>query len=524
MDRARIVEQAVQKGVISEEKAQDLSPSEQLQLALFPGVSSARKVTDLSGRGVGMDVVRTLMDDVGGRVEMTSEPGRGTTVRLSFPPSLVIMPCVQVRAGGNRYVLPRSFVAELLRIPGPAFQRDVGRAAAMPMLHIRGNPVPVFSLENLLGFERTFDVSLHASRNSHVHVVVARVGAARYALVVDDTEDVFEAVTRPAGKWLCGSPACSGVTLLTDGTPAVILDVVGLLTMAGVDVRAVQADHMPGEGLQEREKSSAGALLFCNAPGELFLLPLDQVDRVEKITAGDIELVGGRKLARFQGEGVPVYALEEIMRTGVLEDGPDLVCILIAAGGRRFGLLASRPLESLDEIPVPDSGDESRPGVAGTCPVQGRTATVLDVDALERLLQEPGAGVMPPEPAVSEAGKTILVVDDSQFFRERIAELLRDQGLYVVTADDGAQAWDFLEQGERGVELVVTDLEMPVMDGFGLARKIKADSRLADIPVLALSSLAAREDMEAAREAGVDDYLVKLDEDQLLNAVHVRLG
>jgi two-component system chemotaxis sensor kinase CheA len=523
MDEDLLVERAVARGALSAEEGQGLSPGERLDLAMLPGVSCAGAVTDLSGRGVGMDVVKTLLDEVGGRIELKSEVGRGTRVRLSFPPTLVVMPCVLVRAGEERYALPQAGICELLRIPGDRFRRETDRAGQRAMLHIRGQAVPVSGLARILHApDRKGDLPGVGNSGGHVHVVVVRSGSARHALVVDRTEDVLDAVTRPLGRWLRGCPAYSGVTLLRDGTPALILDVSGLLHLAGAEVTEVgETEAMAKSGVRERDGSS-GSLLFRNAPDEYFVLPLQVVDRVERIAARDIALIGGRKVIRLSDGTVPVYALEEVLRVGVLEDGRDLVCIVMSSETGRFGLLASGPLETLEEEVVPDPGGGTHPGVRGTCPVPGGTATVLDLKALQGLFQDTGS-TSPVSASEPEAGgRVVLVVDDSQFFRTRIAEVLGEQGIPVVMAGNGSEAWEYLDRHAQNVGLVVTDLEMPVMDGFQLARKINGDARFETLGVVALSSLAAPEDMEAAAQAGADDYLVKLDEEQLMAAVRKR--
>lgn len=524
MDRSLLVDRAVRRGVLSAEEIQGLDSREQLNLAMLPGVSCAGEVTDLSGRGVGMDVVKTLLDEVGGRIDLWSESGQGTRVRMSFPPTLVVMPCVLVRAGGGRYALPQSVVCELMRIAPQDFLRDVGRAGQAAMLHVRGDAVPVSDLARLLELsEGEDDVRNAGSREGHVHVVVIRVGAVRHALVVDGTEDVLDAVTRPLDRWLRGCPAYSGVTLLNDGAPALILDVSGLLHLAGVELNPAREFEADRELRAPLPQKDSGSLLFCNAPGEFFLLPLHQVDRVERISAADIALVGGHKVIRFRDRTVPVFALEEVLRVGVLEDGRNLVCILVSGAGPSFGLLAAQPVQTLEEDVVLDRGGTTQPGVRGTCPVPGGTASVLDLDSLQSLFGN-GEYAVAPEVVVEEAtGRIVLVVDDSEFFRMRIGEVLQEQGVRTVMASHGREAWEYLDRHGDRVGLIVTDLEMPVMDGFQLTQRIRDDARFTSLGIVALSSLADPTDMEAATSAGVDAYLVKLDEQELVAAVLTRM-
>ena len=565
MDPEKIAEKAVNKGLVDQERVRSMSDKEKINLIMLPGLSTADQVSDLSGRGVGMDVVKANLDKLGGQAEIDSQPDKGTTVRIKLPLTLAIIPSLLVTCAGESFAIAQVNVSELLRLGRSEVAQRMEKVGDAEVLILRGELLPLVHLDQVLGLRQTYldphtgtykpdrrsgladdrkdqkaetEVEAPQERrgihSESVSIVVVQAGAYKYGMVVDHLHDSVEIVVKPLGRHLKSCEAYAGATIMGDGHVALILDVPGVArkaelgSLVGTEKAAEQELRKAEEG-EKAEGLRHSLLTFENAPGEPCAVPLEMVFRVEQIRASDIEIVGGKKILQYRGGSLAVYALEELTSVGVMEDREDLVCIVCEIFGHKVGFLACPPVDVIDTEVALDEQTLRHRGIKGSGIINGRTTLFLDVFELFEGLHpqwsaEGGAGTSgerkerEPGPA-SGRGATVLLVEDSDFFRSQVRQLLTENGYSVVEAENGKVAWDYLREHPEEVRVVVADLEMPVMDGFEMTEKIKGDQRLSRIPVIALTSLASEEDQAKGSQVGIDEYQIKLDRNKLLQSL-----
>jgi len=510
----KIVASSLAKGNVTREQLLAMSEREKMALIFFPGVSTAEKVSDVSGRGVGMDVVKTNLDRLGGKIEIDSAPGKGCRFRIKLPLTLAIIPSLLVSDGGERFAIPQVSVAELIRIRHEQIAERTDRVGDAVVLNLRDRMVPLVYLADALGIPRV------QSEKRALNVVLVDTGAFEYGLVVEELHDTVEIVVKPLGRHLKGIPDYAGATILGDGRVAAILDVAGLAARAALTAGATEAARQEAGESADGERHSL--LLFQNAPGELCAVPIEQVSRVERVRAEQIEYLGGRRTMQYRGASVPVVTLHDAAAVGELTPEQRWVVVVFESMGQPLGLLAAEPLDMVETTLAIDAVTLRQRGVAGSAVLKNRTMLLLDIFDLAAAARPEWEQRAAP-PAQIENGPhhvpTVLVADDSDFFRGQVQRLAEAVGCRVLAAEDGQAAWELLDRNAGDVCLVATDVEMPRMDGLVLTRQIRADGRFPGLPVIALSSLAGEEEIARGMAAGVDEYQVKFNKDELTESI-----
>jgi two-component system chemotaxis sensor kinase CheA len=510
---------AVAKGMITAEQLQKMSEYEKQELIFMPGVSTAEKLSNVSGRGVGMDVVKTNLDRLGGKVEIDSVPGRGSAFRIKLPLTLAIIPSLLVSDSGERFAIPQVSVGELIRIPADQIEQRTDRAGDAELVVLRDRLVPLVYLCDALGSPR-------AERGSRaLNIVLVDAGTIEYGLVVGELHDTVEIVVKPMGRHLQGLLEYAGATILGDGQVAVILDVAGLAARAGLS-RAANPTTTAEAAIDDSAGEVHSLLLFHNAPGEDCAVPIELVTRVERVRAAQVENLGGRRTMQYGGVSLPLVALHDVAAVDPLVETQQWVVVVFDCAGQTLGLLAAEPLDMVETRVVVDTKTLRQPGVAGSALLNGRTTLMLDIFELAGKFRRAGPGSDPAKAAHAPApleraaqAATILVAEDSDFFRGQIQRLMEAVGYKVLTADDGQSAWEMLDRHAGEISLVTTDIEMPRLDGLGLTKRIRADVRFEHLPIIALSTLASEEEMEHGLAVGLNEYQVKLDQEQLLASI-----
>lgn len=576
IDGDRLVETAVSKGLISEEQAGAMSEKEKVNLIFLPGFSTAREVTDVSGRGVGMDVVKTNLDKLGGQTEIESTPGEGTTIRIKLPLTLAIIPSQIVQAGGERYAIPQVSLVELLRIPADQVKNRIETVGDAEVVRLRGDLLPLVRLTDVIGVERTFTdpegrvrkpdqrenladrrsrhTPLHASAKdddrsadeieAHPHrrvnpldrrqraasalnIAVVSCGAMKYGLVVDRLFDSEEIVVKPLGRHLKNSKGYAGATIMGDGRVALILDVSHLAHMARLN--SVENSERAMDIAESAEKAAQlkadrqSMLIFKCAEDEHFAVPINLVERIEKVEGAHIEQVGGKRVMQYRGGSLPLFCIDEVAQVKPLADHDSHLVIVFSLAGRELGLLATGPVDAVEMAIEVDGETLRQPGIMGSAIIGGHTTLMVDVYELVQTLN-------PDWFAESEAMRepegtdtAILYAEDSAFFRSQVKRFIEEEGYRVIEAKDGVVAWELLQEHAAEVALVATDIEMPNMDGFALTEKIKGDERFAHLPVIALTTLASDADQARGKAVGIDDYQIKLDREKLITSIRAML-
>ncbi len=574
LDGDALAASAVSKGLLTPEQAQAMSDKEKINLIFLPGFSTAKEVTDVSGRGVGMDVVKTNLDQLGGHVDIISAKGVGTTISIKLPLTLAIIPCQIIETGGERYAIPQVNLEELLRIPANQVQSRVERVGDAEVVRLRGTLLPLIRLADVIGVERTYfdygteevktdrrentadrrgkesplfrtandtekkaaphDQSFHRSvldrRNSAssaLNIVVVSTGAMKYGLIVDRLQDSEEIVIKPLGRHLQQCKGYAGATIMGDGRIALILDVSNLARMARLNSldgsdRAAEVAKAAADALRA-QKDKQSLLIFKSSEVEHFAVPLNQVERIEKIKRSDIEELGGKRVMKYRGGSLILICVDDLAAVHPLADNEDLLVIVFNIAKRAIGLLAIGPIDALEVSADIDDTTLSQPGIMGSIIIDQHTTMLVNVfemaqslfpqwfEEREKIVIETTDDSSPP---------TILIAEDSRFFRNQVKGYMTEVGYQVIEAEDGVEAWNKLHEFGDQIAMLVTDIEMPNMNGFDLTIKIRKDERYAKLPIIALTTLASAEDVAKGQAVGVDEYHIKLDKERLMVSVH----
>jgi len=395
----RVVEKATQKGLISPESAARLSDREAANLIFMAGLSTAEKVTSVSGRGVGMDVVRTNIERIGGTVELQSSPGKGTTVKVKIPLTLAIVPALIVCSGGQRFAIPQVSLLELVGLEGSDAQKRVEMIHGSPVYRLRGNLLPLVYLNRELGQVEAGNQDnapnsaparqARMQERHRINVVVLQADSQRFGLVVDEISDTEEIVVKPLGRHLKNTSVFAGATIMGDGKVALILDVLGLAQHARVVVEGrehadLEADGKPRFGASHASERQP-LLLFQHGVSGRMAIDLAAVARLEEFSINALEIAGDRETVQYRGQIMPLVRLSETqqMRHGNAEtkEGSLQVVVVRAGKGRNVGLVVDRILDIVDESYALDR-ETARHGVLGSAVIQQRITDIVDVAGL----------------------------------------------------------------------------------------------------------------------------------------------
>ncbi|MGE3779767.1 MAG: chemotaxis protein CheW, partial [Pirellulaceae bacterium] len=521
IDREAIRQQALRQRIRTEEELARLDDRELLALILLPGFSTAKQLTDISGRGVGMDVVKTNISHVGGSLEITSVAGQGTTIALRLPLTLAIIPGLLVTACGQRYAIPQKEVEELVYIrPGQSHVR-IERAADQTFLRLRGRLLPLVRLATVLrnpaslasATQTSLPVEASDETTALITCAVVRAGSRRFGLVVDSVLTSEEIVVKPMHSSLRRLAIYSGVTILGDGQVALIL---------GCDGIARHAALRFGEDAEVRatETTSANAraqrvLLLRDGPEEQFAVPLALLRRVVMVSRERIERIGPQEFVTLDGESTRLLRLRSLLPVSSAAETQVAYAVIPRGVDRPVAMLVREILDTVDAAVELQPTAVTTPGVLGTSVIRGRMTLFLDLATLAGRackVNSPSIPTTAPAP-----GARILVVDDTQLFRELVKSYLEAAGYEAVTATDGQQGLELLSR--QTFDLVVSDLEMPVTNGWDFARLVRGQPAHRNLPLVALTTLSSDEDRQKALAAGFDGFQVKLDRVSLLENI-----
>ena len=496
----------VQNGLATEAELAGLTDQQIQQFIFKPGFSTAAKVTSVSGRGVGMDVVKTNIEKIGGTVDLKSIEGRGTTFTIKIPLTLAIVSALIIESGGERFALPQISVSELVRAT-PNGEHRIQMIKATPVLRLRDRLLPLVSLAGLLQLpERNHD-------DGETFIVVTQVGTNIFGIIVDQVFDTEEIVVKPVAPILRDIPLFSGNTILGDGSVIMILDPNGIAAAAGEMQGADHAgeSNRGGRGVATTDADSLSLLLFRAGAGAVKAVALSLVARLEDIEYDRLELSNGSPVVQYRGQLMPLVPCDP---DWVPVAGKRCSVLVFTDGRRSMGLVVDQIVDIVEDRLRIELGTE-RSGFLGSAIIAGRATDVIDTGFYLRQAYHDWFGSEEDRGFELSTEARILLVDDSAFFRNLVTPFLAAAG-YSLTAVDGAnQALALAEAGER-FDLIISDIEMPEMNGFEFANAVRKTSIWAKVPMVALSSHASQRDRDRGVAAGFTDHVAKLDRDGLL--------
>jgi two-component system chemotaxis sensor kinase CheA len=377
---------AIERNLITAERAARLTERELCQLIFLPGFSTAARITNVSGRGVGMDVVKTNIEKIGGTVDLASTPGHGTTIKIKIPLTLAIVPALIVTSGDQRYAIPQVNLLELVRLEAEQARTSIERIHGTPIYRLRGRLLPLV----FLGEQLKSHSGARESDVSSTNIVVLQANDREFGLVVDDVRDTEEIVVKPLGKELKGiTTVFAGAAIMGDGRVALIIDVLGLAQRAGVVGGAQEQSSARAGARKESQIEQIGShrrqtlLLFAVDEENVMALPLSLVARLEEFAPARLERVRGRNVVQYRGEILPLIDLAE----GRSSEGAVHV-VVYSEHGRSVGFVVHRIIDVVeDDVHVDASAAQS--GTLGAAVIAGRVTSLLDVEGVIRM-HDPG--------------------------------------------------------------------------------------------------------------------------------------
>ena len=508
IDVARVKQKAIEKGLLHPEQAQKLSDREAFNLIFQAGFSTAQTVTNVSGRGVGMDVVKSHIEKIGGIVDVFSRFGEGTTVKLKIPLTLAIIPGLVITSGGERFVIPQVSLLELIRLEGDSSEKRIEYVHGTPVYRRRGSLLPIAYLNQVLGLKS-------AEQAEAVNMVVLQAEDRQFGLVVDGINDTQEIVVKPLGKQLKGITEYAGATIMGDGRVALILDVLGIGQRSGVlaetrEQARASAEQQTPSGIEQQR-----LLLFRAGSFERLAIPLSLVARLEEFPRNSIEHAGGSQVVQYRNQILPLVLLRAVLGCGGpdQDETPDPVQVVVFNDGdRSVGVVVDQILDVAEEE-VTVRRKSSRKGLLGSAVVGKRVTDFLDLNqvihaATDSWFQRAGG---------SMSGKRILVAEASPFSRGLIRSGLDMAGYRVVEAGNLDEAVRGLEQ--QPVDVVVAALDLPPDGSSALLAAMRRRPEWEAIPILALADSAEQIQASTVRTAGFQDCQAKFDREAMLDSV-----
>ena len=507
----RIRAKALANGLATEAELATMTDGQIQRFIFRAGFSTAAAVTAVSGRGVGMDVVKTNIEKIGGTIDLKSTAGQGTTFTVKIPLTLAIVSALIVEAGKERFAIPQLSVVELVRAQrgsGPLTDKTTGNSVIerindTPVLRLRNRLLPLISLTELLALGVEDKAELAA------HVVVAQVGQHMMGIIVDRVFDTEEIVVKPVAPILRHVTMFSGNTILGDGSVIMILDPNGIARASGVGAGSESKLMRASTVDTQTSGDKTAMLLFRAGENHRMGVPLGLVARLEDIPREKIELSCGAPVTQYRGKLMPLIAIDG----GIDQQRPTQPLLVFAEGDRIMGLMVDEIIDVVeDRLDIALAA--ARAGLLGTAVIGGQATDVLDTGYwLMQAWQDWFRGV--PRQGVSTGQPHVLLVDDSEFFRQLMVPTLGAAGFRVTAVPSATEALR-LRDGGSMFDAIVSDIEMPGMDGMQFARAVRAGGPWATLPLLAMTAHSDLETARLGREVGFTDYVAKFEREALV--------
>lgn len=520
LNRTALINKAIEKGIITASQGASLSEKEAFNLIFQPGFSTAAQVTSVSGRGVGMDVVRTNIEKIGGTVDLHSVEGQGTTIKIKVPLTLAIIPALLVKSHNKVFAIPQVKLEELIRVDASSADQKVEILQGVPVYRLRGDILPLVDLNKILGMQK-------APRNYNdgvTNIAVLNADHCTFGLIIDEVMDTADIVVKPLNRLLKSLQVYAGATVLGDGTVALILDVLGISKLANIESENEAGGKLKDKSEQQVHLETQEFLVVQVGSPTKHALPLGYVHRLEEFKKKDIEYYGHQRIIRYRGEMLPLIIADEVFGYNHSENEEEVISVIvIQKADLLYGIQVSKILDilSTQERVNPDSSEV--PGIFGSLITKDELIVVVDpyvlIDTQFPDVERHTWSSKDSDVSSQIGSKYILLAEDTLFFRRAIISALEKGGHRVHAVNDGKEALEALSHSLERFDLIVSDIEMPNMNGFELAKAVRNHPSYSSIPLLAVSSRADKSYIEKGKEAGFDVYLEKLKTDTLLEAV-----
>jgi two-component system, chemotaxis family, sensor kinase CheA len=506
LNTERIKAKALANDLVTESELEKLTEAQIHKFIFAPGFSTAAAVTSVSGRGVGMDVVRTNIDQIGGTIDVKSVAGEGSSVTIKIPLTLAIVSALIVEAAGDRFAIPQLAVVELVRARAGSEHR-IERIKDTPVLRLRNKLLPLMHLQKLLRIDGG-----ETADPENGFIVVTQVGSQTFGIVVDAVFHTEEIVVKPMSTKLRHIEMFSGNTILGDGAVIMIIDPNGIAKALGTSSAAqleIADENAAMRAISAEQLTSL--LVFRAGSAQPKAVPLALITRLEEIAAQNIERSNGRFMVQYRDQLMPLVQMDGVE---IVSEGAQPI-LVFSDDGRSMGLVVDEIIDIVEErlnIEVASTQE----GILGSAVIKGQATEVIDVGHFLPMAFADWFSRREMRPSAS--AQSVLLVDDSAFFRNMLAPVLKAAGYKVRVATNAQEGLVALRSGAQ-FDAVLTDIEMPDMNGFEFAETIRADQRLGTVPIIALSSMVSPAAIERGRQAGFHDYVAKFDRPGLIAAL-----
>lgn len=499
LDIARIRNKAIQQGLAQEAEIERMSDAQISRFIFHPGFSTAENVTAVSGRGVGMDVVKVNVDAIGGLIDIATAPGHGTTITIKIPLTLAIVSALIVASGEQRFAIPQIVVRELVRVKAGADHR-VEQINGAPVLRLRGRLLPIIPLAGVMGVE--------AKAADDGFIVVTQIGERQFGILVDSVFHTEEIVVKPMSSKLRHIPIFSGNTILGDGAVVLIVDPNGVAKLVGATV----SNDTP-----EREEIASGAspagerttmLVFRAGSDSIKAVPLSLVTRLEEVEVHEFQASGGRLLLNYRGRLMPIVPVGD---ASIRSEGLQPL-VIISEGDLTMGLAVDAIVDIVDEILDVELQAMLDQGVVGSAIIRGRATEILDLAHYLPMGDPNWLRLSRRESAA--ASPHVLMVEPSDFLREMLAPVLKASGLRITQAADIDEARRLA--GTGGLSGVLIDLDRKAEAALAFALELRAGVNGQHLRILGMTTFATPELHARAKQAEFDEIVTKFDRRALL--------
>ncbi len=527
IDPEKIKSKLLEKRLLTEEKLESLSKVEILTKIFDSGFSTAAQVSDVSGRGVGMDQVKNSVENLGGFIEVDSEIGKGTNILLvlPIPKSVEIITSVVVEVAGVNFAIPRDQVVRMLN-----FKKEQNKIKKLEngfVIEINNRLIPVFNLSEI--------VKLKKPKSDEICLILLQGKQTFYALEVDSILDLEETVVKTLPEFLKAGKIFLGSTFQSDGLPGLILDIDGIGSQLGIsqinpEDSKIKSDHSKKDVLNKG--TDASEFLFfgigdrCN-----YAIPLCFVSRLERIKTSNLKKTGNIPVIQYRNSVMPIINLKTFLNRECeihLENESDfskddIPVIVIEQTGVPIGLVVESILDVRLVNHLIDHNVRDRVGILGNFIHNDKIVVVIDVWSICQKITKSINHKISKENGVLESkrnGIHILYAEDVEFYRDYITRGLKNQGFNVTPVSNGEEALNRLKYGDKNdISFLLTDIQMPKMNGYELVEAIKADSKMKGLPVIALTGHVSDSEKETGMKLGFDAFLEKLNINQVVNAI-----
>lgn len=482
IDGDRVRKKAVERGLLRQEQAERMSDREAAHLVFLPGFSTTDQVTSISGRGVGMDVVKTNIEKIGGVVDLISRAGEGTTVRIKIPLTLAIIPGLVVSCGGEQFIIPQVRLLELLRLEGKVEKRQIERIHGTPVYRRRGNLLPIAYLRQVLSLGDADD------EGDVLNIVVLQVEDRQFGLVVDAINDTQEIVVKPLGKQLKGLSVYAGATIMGDGKVALILDVVGIGQQAGVIAESREQNRQKENELSRQGESGQTFLLFRAGSFERLAVPLSLVTRLEEFPQRLIERASGKLVVQYREDILELIRLDQALDQGAGESPlSDPVQVIVFSEGKGMTGLIVDQIYDIHHESIHAAKRSHTSGITGSGVINGQVTDFLDLPAIFHSGGNSTPGYRDKKYA---QGLSVLIADTSSFSRASIRNYLEMAGHSVCEASDHDSV--IAQFSRREIEMLVISQSLLSGSGSVLTDRLNTEQR--KVPVIEIVNASVQKE------------------------------